>query len=129
MRLTNIIDIFNKLLIIRNMKQTLLLLMLVLSIYAHIYSSPPKVNYDFNGNPKYYSLFLSLETGIGASDYIKLLWPEQIYTTLKTEIVVNLISFSNNLQVASANCAADGIGTVTIYHVTFGYAIQPNTWY
>jgi hypothetical protein len=72
---------------------------------------------------------MSLETGIGATDYLRLIWPEQIHVTSKAEITVNLISFSNNLQVATATCTDESVVGTTVYHVTFGYAMQPNTWY
>lgn len=51
-----------------------------------------------------------------------------MYDSAKTEIKVNLITFSNNLQVATTTCVVDGLGA-SILHVTFGYAMQPNTWY
>ena len=41
---------------------------------------------------------------------------------------MNLISFSNNLQVATTQGAVDS-ASATILHVTFGYAMQANTWY
>ena len=111
------------------MKACLLLLVLLAWLGAgHIYSSTPKVTYNYDGYPQYYSLFLSLETGIGADDYLKIVWPEQLYTTAKSEIIVNLISFSNNLQVATTLGAIDSASS-TILHATFGYAMQANTWY
>jgi len=58
----------------------LVLILFIISIaYAHIYSSPPKTFYDFNGNPKYYSIYFALENGIGASDFLRLHWPDKIY--------------------------------------------------
>ena len=110
------------------MKAIYLLLLLALSTHCHIYSSPPKVTYGYDGTPLYYSLFLALETGIGATDYLRINWAEKIHNSLKTEVVVNLISFSNNLQVATATCVSVNNGD-TVYHVTFGYTIVANTWY
>jgi hypothetical protein len=37
-----------------------------------------------SGRPLYFSLFLSLENGLGSTDYLRLNWNEQIYTTAKT---------------------------------------------
>ena len=111
------------------MKEFLLLLLLVLLAQGHIYSSPPKVTYNYNGRALYFSLYMSLERGIGASDYLRLIFYEKMYVTLKSEITVKLITYSNNLQVATATCAdSDGAG-VNNLHVSLGYAMQPNTWY
>lgn len=110
------------------MKQALILLLLCLAAHAHIYSSPPKVTYNYNGYPLYFSLYLSLQNGIGASDYLKFTFGSTLYASVKTEIVANLISFSNNLQVATTTCVTD-VSVSTILHVTFGYALQANTWY
>ena len=58
------------------MKPCILLLVCLISMTsAHIYSSPPKVTYNYDGYPSYYSLFMSLETGIGANDYLRIIWP------------------------------------------------------
>lgn len=110
------------------MKRVLILVLLACLACAHIYSAPPKITYNYDGYPSYYSLYLSIENGIGATDYLRIFWPEQIHVTAKTEIIVNLISFSNNLQVATAACVADATGSST-YQVSLGYAMQPNTWY
>jgi hypothetical protein len=53
------------------MKEFLLLLLLVLLAHGHIYSSTPKVTYNYNGRPLYFSLYMSLQNGIGASDYLR----------------------------------------------------------
>jgi len=98
----------------------ILSLLLVCLAHSHIYSSPPKTFYDFNGNPKYYSIYFSLEYGIGASDYLRLIWPDQIYNSNKNEIKANLIDFSNNFQIASTTFVTEP-SAVTILHVTFGY--------
>ena len=98
-------------------------------IQAHIYSAPSKITYNYDGHPQYYSLFVSLESGIGASDYLKVIWPESIHNTRKDELTVNLISFSNNLQVASTTCVHEAVSNSQTYHVSLGYAMQPNTWY
>lgn len=54
------------------MKEFLLLLLLALAVRSHIYSSTPKVTYNYEGTPLYFSLFMALEKGIGASDYLRL---------------------------------------------------------
>lgn len=41
--------------------------------------------------------------------------------------MVNLISFSNNLQVATATCVNEA--TALTYYVTLGYTMAANTWY
>ena len=83
----------------------LLAVALLLSLaQGHIYSEVPRVTYNHDGHPSYYSLYMSLENGMGASDFLRLTWPEQIHTTLKTEVTVILIVFSNNLEVATATC-------------------------
>lgn len=110
------------------MKHWIAFLALLLVVTSHIYSTPPRVTYNYDGKPKYHSLFMSLETGMGASDFLKIVWWEKLHVTLETEVIVNLISFSNNLQVASAVCTIENAGNY-IYYVTFGYAMQPNTWY
>lgn len=66
------------------MKQLLLLFLLLLTTLSHIYSVPPKVTYNYDGRPLYFSLFLSLENGLGSTDYLRLNWNEQIYTSAKT---------------------------------------------
>ncbi len=124
--MTYIIDIFNK--SVLHMKEFLILLLLVVLASGHIYSTTPKVTYNYKGRPLYFSLYMSLQNGIGASDYLRFNFLEQMYSSAKTEIVVKLITYSNNLQVATANCVGDGLAA-NILHVTFGYAMQPNTWY
>ena len=57
------------------MKILVLILCCLLVINSHIYSAPPKVTYGINGKPLIYSLYLSLETGLGADDYLHLIWP------------------------------------------------------
>lgn len=66
------------------MKNIIILLTIIAIAQMHIYSSTPKVTYDFNGRPKFYSLYMSLQTGLGANDYLRLIWPEQIHNTVKT---------------------------------------------
>lgn len=83
------------------MKILTLLALLFLLGQSHIYSSRPTVTYNNYGYPLRYSLFMSLETGIGSNDYLRIIWPEQIHASTKNLIVVNLVSFSNNLQVAT----------------------------
>lgn len=109
-------------------KLPLLLLSLLVLTSCHIYSSTPKVTYNYNGYPLYFSLYMSLQNGIGASDYIRVNMYQILYTSAKTEVTANLVTFANNLQVATATAAVDGLAN-TIYHFNFGYAMQPNTWY
>ena len=85
----------------------IIVLLLIIAIsHSHIYSSPPKITYTYNGRPKYYSLYMSLQSGLGASDYLRLIWPEAIHNTLKTEIIVNLITYNNNIKVATTTCGS-----------------------
>lgn len=65
------------------MNRLLILLLLAGVALAHIYSSPPRVTYNYDGYPSYYSLYLQLETGIGDSDYLRLIWPESLHVTNK----------------------------------------------
>lgn len=111
------------------MKRMLVFLLAAYLACSHIYSSPPRVTYNYDGYPSSYSLYFSLENGIGASDYLRLIWPEQIHNTLKNEVKVNLITFSNNLQVATSYCVNEVVTSSITYQVTLGYAMQPNTWY
>ena len=57
------------------MKLVLLFLCTLVLIHSHIYSSTSKVTYNYDGKPLIYHLYLSLETGLGASDYLHLIWP------------------------------------------------------
>lgn len=111
------------------MKTVLLFILLLHAIEPHIYSTTPKITYSYSGTPLYYSLYMNMQLGMGATDYLRLVWPEQIHNTIKTEVTVNLIAFSNNLQVATAACADESDVGTTVYHVTLGYAMQPMTWY
>jgi hypothetical protein len=110
------------------MKELLLLLLLILLARSHIYSTTPKVTYNYNGSPLYFSLYMSLQNGIATSDYLRFNFLQQMYATDKSEITVKLITYSNNLQVATATCYPDGLAA-TILHVSLGYAMQANTWY
>ena len=65
------------------MKAVIISILLIAIANAHIYSSPPETFYDYNGNPKYYSIYFALESGLGASDYLRLIWPDQIFNTNK----------------------------------------------
>lgn len=82
-------------------KQAKLLLtiwLIVISTYCHIYSSDSTVKYDYGGNPLSYHIFLSMDKGIGANDYLKINWPLRLHSsTDKSVVMVKLISFSNNL--------------------------------
>lgn len=66
------------------MKEFLLVLLLALAVRSHIYSSTPKVVYNYNGRPLYFSLYMSLQNGIGSSDYLRLIFLEKMYVTAKT---------------------------------------------
>lgn len=57
------------------MKKLLFALAIIYLASSHIYSAPPKVTYAYSGIPLYYSLYMSLETGIGATDYLRIAWP------------------------------------------------------
>lgn len=57
------------------MKRVLVLLLTVCLAFSHIYSSPPRVTYNYDGYPSYYSLYFSIENGIGATDYLRIIWP------------------------------------------------------
>jgi hypothetical protein len=63
------------------MRIMLLLLALVAISQCHIYSAPPKITYDMDGFPRIYHIYMSIETGLGASDYLQLLWPEVIHAS------------------------------------------------
>lgn len=90
------------------MKLVLLFLCALVIANSHIYSSTPKVTYNYDGKPLIYHLYISLETGLGANDYLHLIWPEQIHLSTsptpvasdKTKIKAKLISYSNNLVVS-----------------------------
>jgi hypothetical protein len=57
------------------MRLLLLFVCTLALVHAHIYSSVPKVTYNYDGKPLVYHLYLSLETGLGANDYLHLIWP------------------------------------------------------
>ena len=57
------------------LRQMLSLVLLLCLVRGHIYSEVPRVTYGYDGNPSYYSLYMSLENGMGASDYLRLIWP------------------------------------------------------
>ncbi len=113
------------------MKAFLFAFVLFFCAHAHIYSSDNQVVYDYSGNPLYYRIFLALETGLGSSDYLKINWPLKIHSSNDKSVVkVNLISFSNNLQVASTYCQNFPAGsTDTLYYVTFGVSLTAQKWY
>lgn len=113
------------------MKAYIAAFVLLLCVHAHIYSSDNRVVYDYNGNPLYYRIFLALETGLGSTDYLKINWPLKIHASNDKSVVkVNLISFSNNLQVASTACQNYPTGsTDTLYYVTFGVSLTAQKWY
>lgn len=49
--------------------------MFSLSKAGHIYRWEVKTYYRFDGQPKQFDLTFKLESGLGASDYIYLVWP------------------------------------------------------
>ena len=80
------------------MKVIIIFLLCFCVTYSHIYASDSKITYDYDGNPKIYHIYLSLDTGIGADDYLKINWPTAIHpTNVKSDLKAKLISFSNNL--------------------------------
>lgn len=119
------------------MRILLLFVCLLAITHSHIYSSTPKVTYNYDGRPLIYHLYMSLETGLGANDFLHLIWPEQIHLPStpaalaadKTKIKAKLISFSNNLVVSEAFVTADGGISDSNYYITFGYEMQANRWY
>ncbi len=67
---------------------------------------------------------MMLDTGLGSTDFLHIKWPTaQIIhaSSDKKTVLVKLISFLNNLEVASAYCTDDGATTTSDYYVTFGY--------
>ncbi len=57
------------------MRILLLFVCLLAITHSHIYSSTPKVTYNYDGRPLIYHLYMSLETGLGANDFLHLIWP------------------------------------------------------
>ena len=107
-----------------------LLLLLVVLAQTHIYSSDSKVTYDFDGNPKIYHLYLSLESGLGADDYLKIIFPTKIHTgSLKSAMTAKLISFSNNLEIVEKNFEILADGTDLNYFISFGVSMTAKKWY
>ena len=106
------------------------LLLLVVLAQTHIYSSDSKVTYDFDGNPKIYHLYMSLETGLGADDYLQIIFPTKIHVgSLKSALTAKLISFSNNLEIVEQNFDIDADNTDTNYFISFGVAMTAKKWY
>lgn len=86
------------------MKILILLLLCLLGGEAHIYSSDSKVTYDYDGNPRIYHIYFSLEYGLGDSDYLTIIWPFQMSVlNQKDKLHAKLISFSNNLEIVDTN--------------------------
>jgi hypothetical protein len=108
-----------------------ILLATLIIAHSHIYTSTPTLTYGISGTPTTYHLYISLEYGLGPTDYIHFIWPEVIHAAnTKSSVQVNLISFSNNLVVSSTYVTNDLISNSdSNYYVTFGYQMQPNTWY
>ena len=74
-------------------KLLLVALILVAAHCGQISSWNTKISYNFDGQTLGYKLYFSLESGLGATDYLRILWPEAIHTaTDKTKILVTLIS-------------------------------------
>lgn len=78
-----------------------------------------------------YHIFLSLETGLGANDYLMINWPIRLHSgTDKSVVKAKLISFSNNLEIVSTYCSNYPVGsTTTLYYVTFGVSLTAQKWY
>lgn len=90
------------------MKTLLLFMLCLLGCHSHIYASDTKVTYDYDGSPLIYHLYMSLETGLGADDYLKVIWPFAFHVTnSKSDVKAKLISFSNNLEIVEVNCHTD----------------------
>ena len=51
------------------------------------------ITYGYTGSPLSYNLYFKLDSGMGATDYLLLVWPEALHTaTDKTKVLVTLIS-------------------------------------
>lgn len=108
----------------------LLLISLLAPASPHIYSSDSKVTYDFDGNPAIYHIYFSLETGLGANDFVHINWPTKIHSgNIKQALSAKLISFSNNLEVVHKSLDSTMNGADTNYYVSFGVALTPKKWY
>ena len=124
------ISLLITLFIINLMKTALAVLLFICLASAHIYSSDSKVTYDFNGQPMIYHIYLSLETGLGADDYLHIKWPTKIHAgTSKSALSVKLISFSNNLEIVEQPFDSSTDDTNPDYYVTFGVDLTAKKWY
>jgi hypothetical protein len=108
----------------------LLLVLAALSSCGQISSWDTRITYSYNGSPLSYNLFFKLDSGIGATDYLRLLWPEALHTgTDKTQILVTLISNENNYQITQVSCTASPVDSNGEYFMTFGSALTAGKWY
>jgi hypothetical protein len=75
--------------------KTLILVCLLLSpsLCGQISSWDTRVAYTYDGSPLSYNIFFNLESGLGATDFLRIVWPEALHTgTDKTKVMVTLIS-------------------------------------
>ena len=112
------------------MKTLLLFMLCLLGCHAHIYASDTKVSYDYDGDPLIYHIYMSMETGLGADDYLKILWPIPIHQTgSKNNVKAKLISFSNNLEIVEVKCDANPNTADPEYNIKFGVSLTAGKWY
>ena len=105
-------------------------LLLAVALSGQISSWDTTITYGYAGSPMSYNLFFKLDSGMGATDYLHLLWPEALHTTTdKTKVLVTLISNENNYQITQVPCAASPADTNGEYFVSFGSALTAGKWY
>ena len=116
-----------------NIHRNLLLvwvLLLASAFCGQISSWDTSITYGYSGSPLSYNLFFMLDSGMGATDYLHLLWPEALHTgTDKTKVLVTLISNENNYQITQVTCATLPVDTNGEYFVSFGSALTSGKWY
>lgn len=105
-------------------------LLLTVSLCGQISSWDTKITYGYDGLPRSYNMFFNLDSGLGSTDYLRIVWPETLHMgTDKTKVLVTLISNENNYQITSVACAAAVADTNPIYFVSFGTALTAGKWY
>lgn len=50
-------------------------LVLTLGFCGQISSWDTKISYGYDGRPLSYNLFFNLDSGLGATDYLRIVWP------------------------------------------------------
>lgn len=104
--------------------------LLTVALCGQISSWDTTITYGYSGSPLSYNLFFKLDSGMGATDYLHLLWPEALHSsTDKTKVLVTLISSENNYQITQVACSASPVGTTGDYYVSFGSALTAGKWY